>query len=88
MHELAEMSNDGNTKIDVNIVKEYSKHNALTVDDVKVLQGILLKKLRPEDINGIINLMYAIRPNATSDEIQSALVIFFSPLFFPLIFFI
>lgn len=82
MQELAKMSNDGNTKIDVNIVKEHSKSDdgilqLITVENVKVLQAILLKHLSPEDINGVINLMYAMRPSATSDEIQNSLVISF-----------
>lgn len=77
MQELVVMSNYGNTKIDVNIVKEHSSTiHPLTVENIKVLQAILLRKCRPEDINGIINLMYAMRPNATSDEIQNALVNF------------
>lgn len=72
------MSDDGNTKIDVDIVKKHSKSkskNFNTVENVKVLQAILLKTTSKEDINGVINLMYAMRPNAASDEIQNALVI-------------
>lgn len=76
--ELIAMSDGGNTKIDVNIVKKYSNsyRTLITVENVKVLQDILLKKFRREEINGVINMMYAMRPNATSDEIQNALVNF------------
>lgn len=70
------MSDGGNVKIDVNIVRNHTRIGFITVENVKVLQAILLRKLAPESINGVINLMYAMRPNATSDEIQSALVIF------------
>lgn len=86
--ELAEMSNSGNTRIDVDIVKKYSestsksKYYPLLVENVKVLQDILLRNLSPYDINGVINLMYAFRLNATTNEIQSALVnIFFFQFF-------
>lgn len=49
------------------------------MERLKEFQSFLSKELRPEQYNGIINLMYIIyNPKATSDQIESALVMCYS----------
>lgn len=66
----------GNATIDVNTMKDHSKvvPEHKLIDNVKIFQTLLLKQLPAERCNGLINLIYATRPNATESEIQSALV--------------
>lgn len=47
--------------------------NKLT-DNLKILQTLLMSKLPPKRCNGLVNFIYAIRPSAKKNEIQSALV--------------
>lgn len=44
------------------------------VEELKIIQAVLLKQLPAERINGFINIIYAMRPSATEQEIESALV--------------
>lgn len=76
MQNLTEISKDKNSRIDVNAVKEYSTSLAdyQAVGNSRALQAFLLQKLTPERINGVVGLMFAIRPSATSEEIESSLV--------------
>lgn len=68
-----------NLTMKVAVVKEYCKSmpEFELVDNVKILQAILMRQLPSERFNGIINMLYAMRPNATSKEIETALVILF-----------
>lgn len=79
---FAKMSNEAKlSKIDVNIVKKPANDNSTMrveetefVDAVKILQAVLLKQLPAERISGIINIIYAMRPSASENEIENALV--------------
>lgn len=77
MRSLANTSKGEGTKINVEAVKENSQwiEEYKIVDSVKILHAILLRQLPPELINGPISLIFALRPNATSEEIESALVL-------------
>ena len=44
------------------------------IDNLKILQSILSRRLQPEQFNAV-NMLYVLRPNATSQEIEEALVI-------------
>lgn len=66
-------------KIDLKKVKDtatpYNRAEAMMFN-VKVFQRILSRRMRPERYNGIANIFYVIKyPNATSEEIESSLVI-------------
>lgn len=74
-----------NSKIDVHQVNDFhsngsifnsSRAELITLENLKVLESILSKQLPPKQYNGIVNLCYMIyNPNATSEEIESVLVI-------------
>lgn len=79
--------NEKHSKIDVDRVKNYYSEDshfkpenavkrAIQIDKLKILQSVLSKDLPPERYNGLINLSYVfVYPNATTEEIESALVI-------------
>lgn len=82
---LRKLSDKNNFKIDVNQVKNIThivfyggidqQRLKYSCDTVKIIQSSLSKKLSSERYNGIINLFYIIfNLNATSEEIESALV--------------
>lgn len=68
------------SKIDVADVKNLlSRYPTIgdtkIIDRVKIIQTILSRQLTPEQYNGFINLDYSLTyQNATSEEIESALV--------------
>lgn len=72
------------TIIDVFAVVDYSNGNLWQeffydkepefTQRMQLLDVLLSRKLRREQYQGFINLMYATRPNAPTHEIQSALV--------------
>lgn len=74
-----------NGKIDATKVKEYYKTGAhftrpsgeiaMVIDELKILKSVLSKQMPSEQYNGMLNLLYILAyPNATTEEIQSALV--------------
>lgn len=63
-----------NSRITVADVKKKMNENLLVYSDADILQTILSKQLRPEQVNGIINLNLMTRRNATDNEIENALV--------------
>lgn len=69
------MSKGGNEMIVVDAMKNYTKPvpELKLTDNLKICQTILLKKLPAERCSGLINLIYAMRPSAEENEIQSAL---------------
>lgn len=44
------------------------------VDHLKIFQSILLRRLQPEQINSVVNMMYTTRPSATKNERERAVV--------------
>lgn len=83
MEELFKLiTKKNNSKIDVNDVKDrYAEHSynvtemAIKLDNLKILRSIFSENLPQEISNGLINLDYVmLYPNATSEEIESALV--------------
>lgn len=75
---------DKDTKIDVNQLKDKMDRNSVhksnqlkyICESMKILQPIFSKKLPSERYNGIMNLHYiTLNRNATTEEIESALVI-------------
>lgn len=70
------MSDRKNGTIDVETMKNHSTivPELKLMDNVKIFQTLLLTRLPAERTNGLINLIYATRPSAKEDEIQSALV--------------
>lgn len=64
------------SKIDVNAIMKHSEvvNEHKLIGNLKVFQTVLLRQLPPERSNGLISLIYATRPSATFNEIQSALV--------------
>lgn len=62
---------DPNFGIDKSIV---SMIDYKMIDHLKIIQSILLRRLQPEQINSVINMMNACRPSATKDERETALV--------------
>lgn len=75
-HTFAQLSKDEHGKIDVVAVKERSKTlpEYKLIDNIKILQTVFARQLPPERFNGLIYLIYASRPSATTKEIQTALV--------------
>lgn len=73
---LAELTTSDNSTIDVNMIRDHSKTvpEYKVIDSVKIFQTVLSNQLPPERTSGIINLIYATRLSATTEEIQSALV--------------
>lgn len=63
-------------KITVDTVKEHSKKEPdyKCVDSMHIFHTILLRELPPERIGGIINLILATRPSATTEEVEDSLV--------------
>lgn len=75
--ELADLSKKSeNSTIHVNEFQIKSKDvpDYKILDNANILQTILSKQLPSERFNGLVNLIYAVRPSATSEEVQSALV--------------
>ena len=78
---------ESNSKINVNNVKDFYTKNDFSkgndeayvrvlMETVKIIQTILSRQLPPERYNGMINLSFiALYQNATTEEIQSSLVI-------------
>lgn len=78
---------ENNTRIDVNQMKHFYStsdyHRNMTIlniaqklEELKIIRSIVSKQLPPKRYNGIINLFYVVLyPNATSENIQSTLVI-------------
>lgn len=67
------------SQINVKKVQDSCNHDPYEfqryVFNTKLFQSILSKKVEPERYNGLINLIYVlVYPNATTEEIQSALV--------------
>lgn len=82
---LTELPKEKNAKIDENIVRDYHNRTydrtnggwavARAIDGLKVEHSILSKYVPTERLDGVYNLFFAIiYPNATSEEIESALV--------------
>lgn len=81
-----EIPKEKNAKIDLDQVKDYylkrNPHSTLRetalktrMEEFKIWQSMFSKQLPAERYNGFINLLYIFEnPNATSDEIQSVLV--------------
>lgn len=84
---MKKLSIEKNSDIDVNQVKNidyyvfYDRNyvdqkTKLACDSMKMIQSTFSKKLPAERYNGIMNVYYVIlNPNATTDEITTALVI-------------
>lgn len=82
--QLGRIPKVGGSKIDSNRLKEFHSTNppnargveiAERMELVKEIQSVLSKDLLPERYNGLINMDYIFKnPNATSEEIQSVLV--------------
>lgn len=66
-------------KIDLKKVRDsYFDNTSVLVSMyyAKIFQMLLSKKLKPEQYNGVVNLLYTIDyPNATAEHIESSLVI-------------
>lgn len=57
--------------------KRPNEEIAMDIDDLKMLQSIFSKQLSSEQYNGMVNLLYVFTyPNATTAEIESALVMY------------
>lgn len=79
-----ELPKEKNTKINEKAVRDfYSRYENFTegwavakaIDTIKVEQFLFLKDVPSERLNGLFNLLFALTyPNATSEEIESALV--------------
>lgn len=75
------------SKIDVSAVRGHYTVNSMNeyvlIDNTKILYDILLKELPMERVSGIVNLMLAMRPASTDNEINNALVkaVFFCAFF-------
>lgn len=78
MNWLARTSKEAeHSKINVDFVKAYSKDavpELELVEELKIIQAVLLKQLPPERVNGLVNIIYAMRPSASEAEVERALV--------------
>lgn len=73
---LAKILEGEKNKITVDIVKEHSKSEPdyKCVDSMHIINTILSRELPAERFGGIINIILAMRPSATTKEIEDSLV--------------
>ena len=69
------ITNDHTVDVDFVIKNSKSVPEFKLIDNAKILQSILSRRLQPEQFNAVINMVYAMRPSATSQEVEEALVI-------------
>lgn len=78
IYDIDKMARNRDSKIDVSTVRNHFTVNSINeyylIDHAQIFHDFISKELPPERINGIVNLMVAVRPASDDKDVENALV--------------